>query len=81
MAEERIIKFIWDYHGDPAERTAAHHSEHLTEFIEERGLEFGESGFEHINGTHHIAYILLKESDALELKDILRPHKAVIEKA
>lgn len=76
----RTIKFIWDYFGDPAQRTAEHHSIHLKEFAEARDLKLQKVGFEQVKSNHFIAFILLKEDEALELKDILKPHKATVEK-
>jgi len=75
---ERTIKFIWDYFGPPSARTAEHHKIHLQEFAEERKLKLGKAGFDKRSETHSRAYILLKESDALELKDVLRPEKAFV---
>lgn len=77
--EERVIKFIWDYYGDPAVRTAAHHSEHLQEFAEGRGLRIpNPAGYEKLGEKRARAFILLQETEALALKDILRPEKAVV---
>ncbi len=77
---KRTIKFIWDYYGDPAKRTAEHHSIHLKEFAEARELKLQQVGFEKIKEKHFIAYLLLEEDAALELKDILKPHKATVER-
>lgn len=75
----RIIKFAWDYYGEPAGKTAEHHSIHLKEFAEGRELDLRETGWENLKANRAIAYILLKEEDAIEFKDILRPHRAWIE--
>lgn len=77
---ERTIKFIWDYYGSPAIRTAEHHRIHLQEFAEAKKLILQKAGFEKLSETHAIAYILLKENEALELKDVLKPEKAFIVK-
>lgn len=77
---ERIIQFVWDYYGDPAAKTAEHHSIHLQEFAQERKLKKQQSGYQKINENHFIAYLLLVESEAVELKDILKPHRAFIHK-
>lgn len=75
---ERTIKFVWDYYGEAAAKTAEHHKIHLQEFAEERQLKTQQAEFEIINNTHAIATLLLKEDEALELKDILRPEKAYV---
>lgn len=77
---QRTIKFIWDYYGEPAKKTAAHHSEHLMEFAEGRELKIKKTGFEELKENRAIAFILLEEKEALEFKDVLRPHRAEIEK-
>lgn len=77
---ERTIKFIWDYFGPPAVRTAEHHNIHLKEFVEAEKLSIQKTGFEKHTAEHASAYLLLTEKDALQLKDILKPHKAVIVK-
>lgn len=77
---ERIIKFIWNYYGDPAAKTAEHHSIHLQEFAQERKLTKKQAGHQKISASHYIAYLLLVESDAEELKDILKPHQAFIQR-
>lgn len=76
---ERTIKFIWDYYGEPAVKTAEHHRVHLVEFIEGRALQdTAEAGFEELAENRAIAFIRVPETLALELKDILRPHRAVV---
>lgn len=77
--KERIIKFIWNYYGEPAAKTAEHHSIHLKEFAEGRHLSRQKTGFEQIKENHFIAFILLTEDEAIALKDILRPNRAIIE--
>lgn len=76
--KERTIKFIWDYYGKPAAKTAEHHKIHLQEFAEHKKLKLRDTGFEKINAKHSISYILLKENEALEFKDVLKPNKAYI---
>lgn len=80
MAEERTIKFIWDYYGPPSARTAEHHKIHLQEFAEAKNLSIQKAGWEKKSDSHSIAFIFLKEKDALEFKDILRPEKAYVVK-
>lgn len=77
---DRTIKFIWDYYGAPALKTATHHSKHLMEFAEGRDLQIQKTGFEELKEERAIAFILLPEKDAVEFKDILRPHRAEIAK-
>lgn len=75
---ERTIKFIWDYFGEAAFKTAEHHKIHLQEFAEQKSLKLQETGVEEVGENHVVAYLLLYENEALENKEILRPHKAYI---
>lgn len=77
---DKTIKFIWDYYGEPALKTASHHSEHLLEFAEARELSIQKTGFKELKENRAIAFILLPEKVALEFKDVLRPHRAEIAK-
>jgi len=70
------IRFIWDYYGEPALKTAEHHSKHLMEFAKGRNLKVHQTGFEELRENRALAFILLTEEEAKELKDILRPHRA-----
>jgi len=74
--EEKIIKFIWNYYGDPAEKTAEHHSIHLMEFAKAKELKIQKTGWETLKENQAIAFILLLEEDAKIYKDILRPNRA-----
>lgn len=74
----KVIKFIWDYYGAPAEKTAEHHSIHLMEFAEQRNLKMQKTGFEKVAENKAIAYILLEEDEAKKFNEILRPRKAVV---
>ncbi len=75
---ERTIKFIWDYYGKPAGKTAEHHKIHLQEFVEQRQLKDCQTGFEIIDENRAITFMCLPEKEALNLKDILRPERAVV---
>lgn len=77
----RIIKFIWDYYGEPAAKTAEHHSIHLMEFAEGRKLDLQKTGWENLKENRAIAFIFLKEEDAIEFKNILRPHRAIVDQS
>lgn len=77
---DRTIKFIWDYYGDPACKTAEHHMEHLKEFAEAKSIDIAAAGWEKLGDTRAVAFILLKEDLAHAFKNILRPNRAVIVK-
>ena len=73
---EKTIKFIWDYYGEPAAKTAEHHSIHLLEFAKAKELEIQKTGWEELKENRAVAFILLLEKDAQAFKDILRPNRA-----
>lgn len=75
---EKHIKFIWDYYGEPALKTAEHHKIHLREFAEAKNIDTESAGCEKISDTRAIAFLLLDESEALKLKDVLRPNRAIV---
>lgn len=67
---------IWDFHGPHAEGTATHHAIHLKQFAEKESIEFREDGSEKLGANHHIAYIVIKRSDMILVRDALRPNRA-----
>lgn len=76
---ERDIKLIWDFKGMDAEQTARHHEIHLKEFINKNELShFPITGIEVINEMHSIAFWVIPESEIMNYRDILRPHRAQV---
>jgi len=79
---EREIKLIWDFRGPDAEQTARHHEIHLKEFMNKNNLtRFPLTGAETINDMHSIAYWVIPESEIMNYRDILRPHRAQVYQA
>ena len=76
---ERNIKFIWDFRGVDAAKTARHHEIHLREFINKNELtNFQLTGAEDINEMHSLTYWVIPESEIMNYRDILRPHRAQV---
>lgn len=50
------IRFIWDFFGPNAEKTAAHHHKHLAEFLKRHGQEL-RSGTYQVGEGHFSAFI------------------------
>lgn len=73
----RKIKLIWEFRGRDVEHFASHHAEHLAEFIEKYNYELKETGFEVLNENFAMAFMIVKESDLMKFRDVLKPHKAV----
>ncbi|HSP40091.1 MAG TPA: hypothetical protein VLN46_01575 [Gillisia sp.] len=76
---ERDIKLIWDFRGFDGAKTARHHEIHLKEFINKNELtHFHVTGTEDINEMHSIAFWVVPESEIMNYRDILKPHRAQV---
>lgn len=71
-----LIKLIWDFRGPGAQQIAVHHAIHLKEFIEKEKLENMTSGAEEVSEFHHIAYLIVEQSQMIKMRDALRPQRA-----
>lgn len=76
--EERKIKLIWDFRGSAAEKTAQHHQIHLEEYILSQNLALNLSGYQIINDMHAIAFMVVRETDMISVRDALRPHRGEV---
>ncbi|WP_136668375.1 hypothetical protein [Flavobacterium sp. H122] len=72
---QRKIKLIWDFRGPAATKTAEHHEIHLKEYIEIEKLPIKTTGFEIINDTHAIAWMVVTDSYMIAVRDALKPHR------
>ncbi|HET8887048.1 MAG TPA: hypothetical protein VFM70_11935 [Salinimicrobium sp.] len=72
---EKRIKLIWDFRGADAEMTAKHHAVHLKEFNEKEKLQEKMFGYEKINDSHSIAYMVVKQSEMIAVRDALKPQR------
>ncbi len=71
----RKLKLIWDFRGPDAEQIAKHHLIHLKEYISMHALNISITGVEPLNEIHHIAYMVVDESEMKPIRDALRPHR------
>lgn len=74
----RKIKLIWDFKGQAAEKTSEHHVIHLNEFIASEKLEFQITGSRIISEFHSIAFMVVSETEMLQVRDALKPHQAEV---
>lgn len=74
----RKLKLIWDFRGPDAERTAKHHALHLKEYVEAQDLPLQITGFEQINDSLSIAYLVVYENEMIAIRDTLKPHRGQI---
>lgn len=72
---ERKLKLIWDFRGPDGDRTAKHHALHLKEFRDNRSLKLDIIGQEQLSEMHHLAYMVVFESEMPEVRDALKPHR------
>lgn len=71
------IKLIWDLRGPDAEQTAKHHAIHLKEYADKHLNESNTSGVEKQSEMHSIAYMICDREQMIEIRDALKPHRAV----
>lgn len=69
------IKFIWDFRGPNAKKTAEHHELHLKDFLKINALDDYKTGVETVSDYHHIAFLVVQESEMKDLRDRLKPHR------
>lgn len=78
MAEERMLKLIWDFRGPDAEITAKHHALHLKEYTRSHDLSMEISGSQNLSEGHAIAYLVVSDNEMPAVRDDLRPHRGQI---
>ena len=71
----RMIKFIWDFRGPNAVKTAQHHVIHLNEFIEKERLPIHIVKTELNTEMQAIAYMVVPETLMNDLCERLKPHR------
>jgi hypothetical protein len=70
------LKLIWDFFGPRAQGIAEHHATHIDQFMRREGLTAA-TGAERLGRDHWGAWLVVGEKDALRLRDVLRPNRAV----
>lgn len=74
----RKIKLIWDFRGPASAKTAEHHETHLKEFIAIEKLPLNITGFEIMGEMHAIAFMVVTDSNLIQVRDSLKPHRGEI---
>lgn len=74
----RKIKLIWDFRGPASAKTAEHHETHLKEFIAVEKLPLSITGFEIMGEMHAIAFMVVTDSNLIQVRDSLKPHRGEI---
>lgn len=74
----RELKLIWDFHGPDASKIAEHHLIHLKEYIRLEKLDITITGFEELNYSHSIAFLVVNESGMKPIRDALKPHRGQV---
>ncbi|MFK8045551.1 MAG: hypothetical protein AB8B72_08650 [Crocinitomicaceae bacterium] len=75
----RKIKFIWDFFGEDAQPTAAHHAKHLETYFTLNKVEFEDVGAKELSSLKSIAFVVASEDKVEMIKKDLKPHRATIE--
>jgi hypothetical protein len=71
----RKIKLIWDFRGETATKTAAHHEIHLKEYIAMEKFPINITGFEIKNELYAIAFMVVTDENMIQVRDALKPHR------
>ncbi len=74
----RRIKLIWDFRGPTAGEIARHHERHLQEYIVAEELPLSITGHQDYSSAHSIAFMVVEESDMLQVRDALIPHRGEV---
>lgn len=72
---ERKLKLIWDFRGPDGAPTARHHAHHLEEYWKSFSSRQGIYGHEKLSEEHHIAFLVVTESEMPQVRDALKPHR------
>ncbi len=69
------IKMIWDFRGPTAMQTAKHHEIHLTEYLQQKEIEY------HLLKVHGLSefktevWLVTDESFVVKIRQDLKPHR------
>lgn len=72
---EKALKLIWDFRGPDAQKTAEHHEIHLKEFIVKEKLNHNITGVEILSELYSVAYLVVDETEMIQVRDALKPHR------
>lgn len=72
------IKMIWDFKGPNGSQIAAHHVIHLKEFTVSERLENTLCEVEKVTDMHHIAYLVIDQSQVTDLRARLKPNRGQV---
>lgn len=69
------IKLIWDLRGGDAKGTAEHHVIHLKEYAEREAIPLYGCDIEIMSDMYVVAFMIVDESNMIQVRDDLRPHR------
>ena len=73
-----LIKLIWDFKGQDAQKIAEHHQIHLNQFVNSEKLDFKIIGVDFKSELHSIAFLVVEKKDMITLRDALKPHRGEV---
>jgi hypothetical protein len=68
-------KYLWDFFGPYAERTARHFEQHLLEFLSKNELAVEATGLESNGHNHHAAFCIAPAQSQSTIETSLRPNR------
>lgn len=72
-----MVKFIWDFRGMDALKTAEHQLTHLIEFMNKNNLKIHKQGCETVSEMHSFCYIVLEKKHLNFIREKLNPHRGL----
>ena len=73
-----LIKLIWDFKGQDAQKIAEHHQIHLNQFVNYEKLNIKITGVDFKNELHSIAFLVVEKKDMMLVRDALKPHRGEV---
>lgn len=72
-----MVKFIWDFRGIDALKTAEHQLIHLNEFMNSNKLNVQSQGCETVSDMHSFCFVVLEKEHINFIREKLKPHRGL----
>ena len=74
---DNMVKFIWDFRGMDALKTAEHQLVHLNQFMNKNGLNIESQGCETVNEMHSFCFVVMDKEHISLIREKLKPHRGL----
>ena len=72
-----MVKFVWDFRGMDALKTAEHQLIHLNEFMNNNNLKIENQGCETVSEMHSFCFVVLEKEHVNFIREKLKPHRGL----